>query len=301
LANHFLLTFAYRTIKDRTKIRSATVDAKKDNRKQEASAQELEVKPMSPSAPTAALPTAPADVSDTPTSAPSSSFVPRTTTITGVSTLSAKNVMNWFRLRSLGKRETEPVFVPVEKPVAGPGPPLLGSSYVGGPSASSSSTIGQPEPESDIQVVVTNPQNQHQAPTDPEELRSPMASRSLLPRNSGRLSRRMPSESGSRGIVNMVRNATAPKSKYDATSLRIHHGAVDHMMITSGAPPVVFARVTKILQAMGLEIQRDSEFKYRCIRPKKGGVSSVAIAGSAASNGVRRVLNIPFFSFCDFI
>ncbi|KAF8522699.1 Pkinase-domain-containing protein [Hysterangium stoloniferum] len=264
-----------RTIKDRTKNRSVTVEVKKNkkDKEQEGSVQELEINPISPSAIPAALPTAPAGSSKSTAPSP---FVPPTTN--GVSTLSAKTVMNWFRLRSLGKRDAEPVFTPVEKPAAGP----QLDSY----------------PEPPVQVIVTNPQNQDQAhperERDRDELRSPVASRQRPPSSSRASASRTPSESGGRSFVNLVRTVTAPKTKFDATSLRIHHGAVDQATITSGAPPVVFAHVTKVLQGMGLEIQRDSEFKYRCIRPKKGGYAAVALMGSAASNGIdKRGLPVP--------
>ncbi|KAF8522961.1 hypothetical protein BU17DRAFT_86555 [Hysterangium stoloniferum] len=178
--------------------------------------------------------------------------------------LSAKTVMNWFRLRSLGKRDAEPVFTPVEKPAAGP----QLDSYVGGPSASSSSTVGQPEPEPPVQVIVTNPQNQDQAhpERDRDGLRSPVASRQHPPSSIRASDSRTPSESGGRSFVNLL------------TRRRLRAGRR-------------LWRVTKVLQGM---IQRDSEFKYWCIRPKKGGYAAVALMGSAASNGVdKRSLPVP--------
>ncbi|KAG8958433.1 hypothetical protein FRC03_009124 [Tulasnella sp. 419] len=92
--------------------------------------------------------------------------------------------------------------------------------------------------------------------------------------------------------------------------LRVHHGAVDHATITSGSPPEVFAHVTEVLLSMGIEIHKESEYKYRCIRQKrkKGantglgikdgstgvGLSAINMSGAAASNGVdRRGLPIP--------
>jgi len=129
---------------------------------------------------------------------------------------------------------------------------------------------------------------------------------------------RPPSESsGSKGIVNAVRTiagvgapstpSTSRRGKFDNTSLRIHHGAVDQATVTSGAPPEVFAHVAKVLLGMGLEMQKETEFKYRCIRPKKrkrdgkdgfgrqasdagSGYTAYTMVGSAASNGVRTAL-----------
>jgi len=104
---------------------------------------------------------------------------------------------------------------------------------------------------------------------------------------------------------------TTSRRKFDNTSLLIHHGAVDQATVTSGAPPDVFAHVTKVLLGMGLEVQKETEFKYRCIRPKRrksggkdglgrqpsdvgSGYTAFTMVGSAASNGVdKRGLPMP--------
>lgn len=90
--------------------------------------------------------------------------------------------------------------------------------------------------------------------------------------------------------------------------LRIHHGAVDQDMITTRPPPEVIKHVKQVLLGMGMEVQLESEYKYRCIRAKRrkapgqvgvpvgstGGLAAVTMMGSAASNGVdRRGLPIP--------
>ena len=212
------------------------------------------------------------------------------------SAISAKSVMNWFRLRSLKRSDTgtmpppptPPTFEMVDKP--GRTPTM--DSYVGGVGASSSSSFGQPP----VQVIVTTP-NSHASRPPSTTVKS-----------------RSPSESsGSKGIVNAVRTIagvgtpstpTTRRGKFDNTSLRIHHGAVDQATVTSGAPPEVFAHVAKVLLGMGLEMQKETEFKYRCIRPKKrkwdgkdglgrqtsdagSGFTAYTMVGSAASNGVR--------------
>ncbi|KAK7033023.1 Non-specific serine/threonine protein kinase [Favolaschia claudopus] len=76
--------------------------------------------------------------------------------------------------------------------------------------------------------------------------------------------------------------------------------------ITTGQPPEVMRHVKEVLMGMGLEIQVESEYKYRCIRAKQrrgsksttpgaqGGVAAFTMVGSAASNGVdKRGLPIP--------
>ena len=85
-------------------------------------------------------------------------------------------------------------------------------------------------------------------------------------------------------------------------TIRVHHGAVDPTMFTTGVPPEVMAHVKKVLEEMGVEIQIEGEYKYRCIRPKRrkavsgaglglrdngSGLAAFTMVGSAASNGVR--------------
>ncbi|KDQ17125.1 hypothetical protein BOTBODRAFT_106320 [Botryobasidium botryosum FD-172 SS1] len=72
--------------------------------------------------------------------------------------------------------------------------------------------------------------------------------------------------------------------------LRVHHGAVDQATITSGSPPEVFAHVTRVLLGMGIQVQTESAFKYRCIRHKRrktgtGGASSPLYGDRTADQG----------------
>ncbi|KAG5637449.1 hypothetical protein H0H81_004558 [Sphagnurus paluster] len=117
-------------------------------------------------------------------------------------------------------------------------------------------------------------------------------------------------------------SATSPPPSASATSahpwgtLRTHHGAVDQSTITTKPPPDVIRHVRAVLEGMGVEIQVESEYKYRCVRPKKrkgsmalgsastppattlerggGSLAAVTMVGSAASNGVdKRGLPVP--------
>ncbi|KAF9508795.1 hypothetical protein BS47DRAFT_1350040 [Hydnum rufescens UP504] len=81
---------------------------------------------------------------------------------------------------------------------------------------------------------------------------------------------------------------------FNKALLRIHRGAVDQSTITSGNPPEVFAHVTSVLRAMGIELTPETPFKYRCVRHKRrkdaygpppAGVTALQLSGSAASNG----------------
>jgi protein-serine/threonine kinase len=92
--------------------------------------------------------------------------------------------------------------------------------------------------------------------------------------------------------------------------LRIHHGAVDQTTVTTRPPGEVMLHVKEILEGMGMLLEEESEFKYRCVRQKRkkgavgvvvngsgegeaGGqgtgqedVAAFTMVGSAASNGV---------------
>ncbi|KAH9925645.1 Pkinase-domain-containing protein [Epithele typhae] len=88
-------------------------------------------------------------------------------------------------------------------------------------------------------------------------------------------------------------------------NLRIHHGAVDQTTITNGSPPEVMKKVRIVLEGMGIDISTETEYKYRCVRPKRkraglglssgpGSLAAFTIVGSAASNGVdKRGLPLP--------
>jgi len=73
----------------------------------------------------------------------------------------------------------------------------------------------------------------------------------------------------------MTANQSTPNlpipEKIDTTldALGIHRGAIDQTMITTQPPFKVMMRVSAVLHAMGVEIQEESTFKYRCIRAKK--------------------------------
>ncbi|KAF8918350.1 hypothetical protein CPB85DRAFT_1213994 [Mucidula mucida] len=88
------------------------------------------------------------------------------------------------------------------------------------------------------------------------------------------------------------------RSRNPAGALRAHHGAVDPDMTTTRPPPEVIKHIKDVLLGMGIEVQLESEYKYRCIRMKKkklpgtigsvggsGSLAAVTMMGTAASNG----------------
>ncbi|KAG9125931.1 hypothetical protein FRC07_005537 [Ceratobasidium sp. 392] len=107
--------------------------------------------------------------------------------------------------------------------------------------------------------------------------------------------------SGPKQPVSIVKPS---KPVVNRAGMRVHEGAVDQAMVTSGSPLDALAHAEAVLAEMGITFQKESEFKFRCMRPKKrkgisgsvgplGGMSAGHV-GSAASNGVdRRGLPLP--------
>ncbi|KAF9007011.1 hypothetical protein BDQ17DRAFT_255212 [Cyathus striatus] len=58
-----------------------------------------------------------------------------------------------------------------------------------------------------------------------------------------------------------------------AGQLGIHRGAIDQSTITTSPPSLVMKKVKGVLQNIGIEIEEESEYKYRCIRPRKDSSS----------------------------
>ncbi|KAJ7634671.1 hypothetical protein FB45DRAFT_744072 [Roridomyces roridus] len=50
---------------------------------------------------------------------------------------------------------------------------------------------------------------------------------------------------------------------------RVHHGAVDQEMITAGKPPEVMRYLSEVLSEMGMDVEVEGDYKYRCSRPAK--------------------------------
>ncbi|EUC54128.1 Serine/Threonine kinase catalytic domain protein, partial [Rhizoctonia solani AG-3 Rhs1AP] len=84
------------------------------------------------------------------------------------------------------------------------------------------------------------------------------------------------------------------KPVVNRAGMRVHEGAVDQAMVTSGSPLDALSHAEAVLVEMGIAFTKESEWKFRCVRHKKrkGGISgsvgglSVGVMGSAASSGV---------------
>ena len=188
------------------------------------------------------------------------------------STVKASKVMGWFRSKSKGK----PIVDEPEKMRDGDSThQLLTPNDVA--ASSSSSVSGAPVAATPTPVA--------------EKARPPPVTHSARSASANN-----DTSFASVGLAELVWRKNPPKNV-----LRTHQGAVDQTMVTTILPPDVMKQVTKILEGMGVEIQQESDYKYRCIRPKRkkigaglglglregpSGLAAFTMVGSAASNGV---------------
>ncbi|KAI0270614.1 hypothetical protein BC834DRAFT_841439 [Gloeopeniophorella convolvens] len=202
------------------------------------------------------------------------------------STSKARKVMQWFRSRSKGRGlDDEP-----EAP--------LGASANGKPSVRDafnvSSTSVNNAPGSEEYVSVPS----RMGPPHPQ--RTPSTGAGAEP-------------PAAPSFAELVRRHVAPPKGV----IRTHHGAVSQATTTTAAPNDVMRHVRGVLEAMGVEVQGESEYKFRCVRAKRrrapaapaglglgiresgvstgpGGLAAFTMIGSAASNGVdKRGLPMP--------
>jgi len=199
------------------------------------------------------------------------------------STNKAKKVMAWFRTRSRGKVPDE------EHPVTEKALPTPSSRAV--PLNASTSTVnGLTSPE-------TGPSFGVHSPSSNLDVSTPRSTVSTTPVHPTRTSSVATDKSFSNPIKRSFILSPAAKN-----ILRVHHGAVDQTTITSGNPPEVMKHVSEVLVDMGLDVQEESQYKFRCVRPKKkkigstgvslkdgqggNGLAAFSMVGSAASGGV---------------
>ncbi|KAK0478794.1 CAMK/CAMKL/Kin4 protein kinase [Armillaria novae-zelandiae] len=218
------------------------------------------------------------------------------------STSKARKVMHWFRSKSKGR---DPVGLEDEEEEKSAAPDNVRKNESRNRSSNAvNQTLSSPRAAS-AQVTLTAPSRTpsgHQAPMHPQRTSSSATDASLMtPSFVTRIRNSVTVGGGGSGGGSHSRNV--------AGVLRIHHGAVDQDMVTTRPPPEVIKRMKEVLIGMGIEVQVESEYKYRCIRVKRkklpgapnviagpsgGGLAAVSMMGSAASNGVdRRGLPVP--------
>jgi len=69
-------------------------------------------------------------------------------------------------------------------------------------------------------------------------------------------------------------------------ALGYHRGAIDQTTITTQPPSKVMKQVSAMLRDMGVQIQEESTFRYRCIRPKKSVDESTPAADSSSGSNL---------------
>ncbi|KAG6896058.1 hypothetical protein C0992_010591 [Termitomyces sp. T32_za158] len=85
-------------------------------------------------------------------------------------------------------------------------------------------------------------------------------------------------------------------------TLAVHRGAIDQTMITTGSPPEAMKRILSVLENMGIVVEAEHEYRYRCTRPRRhadfeDGVASVMgngyVKGVVSSARPPRALETP--------
>ncbi|GBE87011.1 predicted protein [Sparassis crispa] len=207
------------------------------------------------------------------------------------STVKASRVMQWFRSKSKGRGAADEEVnekMPYEAESARKAPTSLSSSTNG-------STGGLLLSPSDQRSPLPTSQSQRSASSNTEA-----------------------SVGGTTTFADRVRRTVVGGSAANGTkgAIRVHHGAVDQETITTGLPPEVMKHMRKVLQEMGMDVEMESEYKYRCVRPKRkrlangvglglrdtgSGLAAFAMVGTAASSGIdKRGLPLPSQSHSSF-
>ncbi|KAH9061963.1 Pkinase-domain-containing protein [Lactarius vividus] len=207
------------------------------------------------------------------------------------STSKARKVMQWFRSRSKGRSLDDD---------AEPSPPLgakpsVRDAFPTGANASSASVNAMPVYPADVTPEYTNV---------PSRMGPPHPQRTASTGTEG--------APAAPSFAELVRRHVAPPKGV----IRTHHGAVSQATVTTGVPIEVMRHVRDVLVRMGVEVQVESDYKYRCVRTKRRravgtpsgfglglrdpsastglGLAAFTLIGSAASNGVdKRGLPLP--------
>ncbi|KAI9461979.1 Pkinase-domain-containing protein [Lactarius psammicola] len=208
------------------------------------------------------------------------------------STSKARKVMQWFRSRSKGRSlddDAEPSL-----PLGGK--PSVRDAFPVGANVSSASVNAVPTYPTDVagEAYINVPSRM--GPPHPQRAAS------------------TGTEEASTGpsFAERVRRHVGPPKGV----IRTHHGAVSQATVTTGVPIEVMSHVRDVLVRMGVEVQVESDYKYRCVRAKRRramptpsglglgfrdpsastglGLAAFTLIGSAASNGVdKRGLPLP--------
>jgi protein-serine/threonine kinase len=205
------------------------------------------------------------------------------------STSKARKVMQWFRSRSKGRGLGDDG----ETPVRPGGKPSVRDAFAVGTNDSSTSVNAMHVFPSGISLEEYTNVPSRMGPPHPQRTISTGAEDAQVP-----------------SFAELVRRHVAsPKG-----AIRTHHGAVSQATVTTGIPSEVMRHVRAVLEGMGVNVQVESDYKYRCVRAKRRraptapsgfglglrepgastglGLAAFTLIGSAASNGVCNCLVI---------
>lgn len=154
--------------------------------------------------------------------------------------------MEWFRARSRGE-SLDKGYSTKERPFSMPPTRRIALR-------TSTSTINR----------IISPSVNVYVPTSSIDVSRP---RSAISTTSGRINR-TPSAATDRNPSNRATRSAAP-SQTVTNIPRVHHDSVDQNMMTTGRPLEIMKHVLDVLLEMGLEIRKESHYKYRCVRPEK--------------------------------
>jgi protein-serine/threonine kinase len=95
----------------------------------------------------------------------------------------------------------------------------------------------------------------------------------------------MPSTATFAGPKSHIRPSTSSRS--DDMKMRVHNGFVDQSALSSKPPKEVMDEALKVLQDMGMDVRRETEFRLRCtrVRKRKAGATTGLGLGSVMSVG----------------
>jgi protein-serine/threonine kinase len=159
------------------------------------------------------------------------------------STSKARKVMQWFRSRSKGRGlddESEP-------PLPMGGKPSVRDAFPVSANISSASVNAVPTYPSDVEYTNV-----------PSRMGPPHPQRTASTGTEG-------APPAAPSFAELVRRHVAPPKGV----IRTHHGAVSQATVTTGVPIEVMRHVRDVLVRMGVEVQVESDYKYRCVRTKR--------------------------------
>ncbi|KAH8918887.1 hypothetical protein BT69DRAFT_1267292 [Atractiella rhizophila] len=82
------------------------------------------------------------------------------------------------------------------------------------------------------------------------------------------------------GVPSVAGATIRSEDVFIESKLRVHHGAIDQNAVTPRQPQEIMDEIRKVLWNLGIEAQRDGEFKVKCIRKgkKKGDDNSPSVS-----------------------